>query len=76
MLRRLMAGITAGKPNLEEMNPQLAAAIRKDLPKRQVKLADLGPVESIQLVRVTRPAPRRMWLGSGRRAQCFYSGSA
>jgi Zn-dependent protease with chaperone function len=54
MLRRLMAGITAGKPNLEEMNPQLAAAIRKDLPKLQVKLADLGPVESIQLLRVTQ----------------------
>jgi hypothetical protein len=54
MLRRLIAGITAGKPNLEEMNPQLAAAIRKDLPILQVKLADLGPVESIQLLRVTQ----------------------
>jgi AraC-like DNA-binding protein len=54
MLRRLIAGINAGKPNLEEMNPQLAAAIGKDLPKLQVKLADLGPVQSIQLLRVTQ----------------------
>jgi bla regulator protein blaR1 len=53
-LRRLIAGINAGKPNLDEMNPQLAAAIGKDLPKLQVKLADLGPVESIQLLRATQ----------------------
>jgi bla regulator protein BlaR1 len=54
MLRRVIQGIVAGKPNLQEMNPQLAAAIHKDLPKLQVKLADLGAVQSIQLLRVSK----------------------
>jgi bla regulator protein blaR1 len=54
MLRRVIDGIVAGKPNLQEMNPQLAAAIHKDLPKLQVKLADLGAVQSIQLLRVSK----------------------
>jgi hypothetical protein len=53
MLRRMIAGIAAGEPNLQEMNPQLAAAIRKDLPKLQVKLSELGAVQSIQLLRVS-----------------------
>jgi len=53
MLHRVIDGIVAGKPNLQEMNPQLAAAIHKDLPKLQVKLADLGAVQSIQLLRVS-----------------------
>jgi bla regulator protein blaR1 len=52
MLLRLINGIVAGKPNLNEMNPQLAAAIRTDLPKLQVKLADLGAVQSVNFVRV------------------------
>jgi len=54
MLRRLIAGITSGAPNLQEMNPQLAAAIHKDLPKLQVKLSELGAVQSIRLLEVTR----------------------
>lgn len=54
MLRRVIDGIVSGKPNLQEMNPQLAAAIHKDLPKLQVKLADLGPVQSIQLLSVSK----------------------
>jgi bla regulator protein BlaR1 len=54
MLRRVIDGIVAGKPNLQEMNPQLAAAIHKDLPKLQVKLADLGAVQAIQLLRVSK----------------------
>jgi hypothetical protein len=54
LLRRLITGITAGTPNLEEMNPQLAAVIRKDLPKLQVKLADLGAVQSMRLARVNK----------------------
>jgi len=54
MLRRVIDGIVAGKPNLQEMNPQLAAAIHKDLPKLQVKLADLGEVQAIQLLRVSK----------------------
>ncbi|MDB6100760.1 MAG: Signal transducer regulating beta-lactamase production, contains metallopeptidase domain [Gammaproteobacteria bacterium] len=54
MLRRVIDGIVSGKPNLHEMNPQLAAAIHKDLPKLQVKLADLGAVQSIQLLSVSK----------------------
>jgi bla regulator protein blaR1 len=53
MLRRMIDGIVAGKPNLQEMNPQLAAAIHNDLPKLQAKLAELGPVQSIQLLSVS-----------------------
>jgi hypothetical protein len=54
MLRRMIAGIVAGNPNLQEMNPQLAAAIRKDLPKLQARLAALGAVRSIQLLSVDK----------------------
>jgi hypothetical protein len=54
MLRRMIDGIVSGNPNLQEMNPQLAAAIRKDLPKLQVRLADLGPVQSITLLSVDK----------------------
>ena len=53
MLRRMIDGIVSGKPNLQEMNPQLAAAIRNDLPKLQARLADLGAVQSIQLLSVS-----------------------
>jgi hypothetical protein len=35
------------------MNPQLAAAISNDLPKLQVRLAELGAVQSIQLLNVS-----------------------
>jgi bla regulator protein blaR1 len=47
-LRRMIDSISAGSPHLTGMNPQLAAAIAKDLPKLQAKLATLGPVQSIQ----------------------------
>ncbi len=53
MLRRMIAGISAGRPNLQEMNPQLGAAIGKDAPKLQVRLAQLGAVQSIQLLGVS-----------------------
>jgi bla regulator protein blaR1 len=53
MLRRVIEGIVSGKPNLREMNPQLAAAISNDLPKLQVRLAELGAVQSIQLLNVS-----------------------
>ena len=52
LLRRLLSGIAAGRPPLDEMNPQLAAAIRSDLPKLQVRLADLGAVKQLSFVRV------------------------
>lgn len=47
-LRRMIDAISAGSPSLTGMNPQLAAAIARDLPKLQAKLARLGPVQSIQ----------------------------
>ena len=53
MLRRMIAGIASGKPNLTEMNPQLGAAIHNDLPKLQAKLTNLGAVQSIQLLSVS-----------------------
>jgi hypothetical protein len=41
--------------HLKARDPQaLAAAIHKDLPKLQVRLADLGAVQSIQLLRVSK----------------------
>ncbi len=46
-LRQLIDGIAAGNPDLEQMNPQLAAAIRHDLPKLRVRLANLGAVQAI-----------------------------
>lgn len=52
MLRQMIDGIVAGTPNLRDMNPQLGAAIRKDLPKLQVKLAELGAVQSLELTGV------------------------
>jgi hypothetical protein len=51
-LRRLIAGIAEGKPRLAELNPQLAGAIRKDLPKLQVRLKELGPVQSMEFAGV------------------------
>lgn len=46
-LRRLYAGIDAGKPNYEEMQPLLAEAIRRDLPKFMAASKQMGPIESI-----------------------------
>jgi bla regulator protein blaR1 len=48
----LIAGIASGKPDFAQMNPQLAAAIRKDLPKLQLRLAELGNTKSIQFAGV------------------------
>jgi bla regulator protein blaR1 len=52
LLKRILSGIVAGKPPLNEMNPQLAAAIRSDLPKLQVSLARLGTVQQVSFLRV------------------------
>lgn len=51
-LRRLITGIEAGMPPLKEMNPQLAGAVRNDLPKLQSRLKALGPVQSMEFVGV------------------------
>jgi bla regulator protein blaR1 len=50
--RRLIAGVASGNPNYEEMSPALAEAVRKQLPKLQPWLADLGPIASVQFVGV------------------------
>ena len=52
LLKRILSGIVAGKPPLNEMNPQLAAAIRSDLPKLQVRLESLGAVQHVSFLRV------------------------
>jgi len=51
-LGRLIAGIIVGKVNFDEMNPQLAGALRNDLARFKVGIARLGPVKSMKLVRV------------------------
>ena len=51
-LRRLYAGIEAGKPNYEEMQPLLAEAIRRDLPKFMAQYKQLGPIESVKFAGV------------------------
>jgi bla regulator protein BlaR1 len=51
-VRRMIAGVATGNPNYEEMSPALAEAVRKQLPKLQPWLADLGPVVSVQFVGV------------------------
>lgn len=48
----LITGIVSGKPDFAQMNPQLAAAIRKDLPKLQLRMAELGNTKSIQFAGV------------------------
>jgi hypothetical protein len=43
----LIAGIEAAAPHLDELNPQLAGAIGKDLPRLQLRLKELGPGQSV-----------------------------
>jgi len=46
-LRRTIDAVTAGKPNLSEMSPELAKATEQQLPKLQPMLVTMGPVQSI-----------------------------
>lgn len=46
-LRRLYAGIEAGKPNYEDMQPLLAEALRRDLPKFMASYKQMGPIVSM-----------------------------
>jgi beta-lactamase regulating signal transducer with metallopeptidase domain len=50
--RRLVVGVATGNPNYDEMSPALGEAVRKQLPKLQPWLADLGPIISAQFVGV------------------------
>lgn len=47
-LRRLIEGISTGKPNFAEMSPALADATRQQLPHLSVLIAHLGPVQSVE----------------------------
>jgi Zn-dependent protease with chaperone function len=47
-LRRLIDGISTGKPNFAEMSPALADATRQQLPHLSAAIGHLGPVQSVQ----------------------------
>ena len=51
-MRRLVGGVLSGTPNYEEMSPELAAAVRQQLPQTQTVLARLGPVVSVEFLGV------------------------
>ena len=51
-LRRMIAGLTAGKPNYAEMSPELADVTRNQLSTLQTSLSYLGAVQSIEFRRV------------------------
>ena len=60
-LRRLVESIAAGQPNYGEMSAGLAEATRKQLPRLQGGLAEMGPITSIE------------FLGVGAQGQDVYS---
>ncbi|MBR1132328.1 glyoxalase superfamily protein [Bradyrhizobium iriomotense] len=60
-LRRLIESVASGQPNYGEMSADLAEATRKQLPRLQPGLADLGPITSIE------------FLGVGAQGQDVYS---
>jgi hypothetical protein len=51
-LRRLYAGIESGRPDYENMQPLLAEALRRDLPKFMADYQKLGALESIRFAGV------------------------
>jgi len=51
-VRHLIAGVVDGKPDYDEMSPDLADAVRKQLPQMQSANAVLGPVVSIKFMGV------------------------
>ncbi|WP_342737789.1 glyoxalase superfamily protein [Bradyrhizobium sp. B117] len=60
-LRRLVESLAAGQPNYGEMSAALAELTRKQLPRLQPGLADMGPITSIE------------FLGVGAQGQDVYS---
>ncbi|RTE90638.1 glyoxalase superfamily protein [Bradyrhizobium sp. LVM 105] len=60
-LRRLIESIASGQPNYGEMSADLAEATRKQLPRLQPGLAEMGPIKSIE------------FLGVGAQGQDVYS---
>jgi len=51
-VRHLISGVADGKPDYDEMSPDLADAVRKQLPQMQSANAVLGPVVSIKFMGV------------------------
>jgi serine-type D-Ala-D-Ala carboxypeptidase/endopeptidase len=51
-LRRLIQGLTSGKPNYDSMSPALAHATQQQLPKLQPVLAQMGGLQSLTLMSV------------------------
>jgi hypothetical protein len=47
-LRRLIEGILTDKPNYSEMSPELAQAVRDQLPKLEAGMKQLGAVQSVE----------------------------
>src|SRR6266481_2072595 len=47
-LRRLIEGISTGRPNFAEMSPALADATRQQLPRLAAAMAHLGIVQSVE----------------------------
>lgn len=47
VLRKVIGELQAGKPDYDQMVPQLADAVRAAGPDIQTKLAELGPIKSI-----------------------------
>lgn len=46
-LRRMIEAISAGKPNYNEMSPELAKAVQQQLPTMQPSIAHMGAVKSL-----------------------------
>jgi len=46
-LRRYISSLEQGRPNYEEMSPQLAAAVNRQLPKLKELIAGLGEFKSL-----------------------------
>ena len=53
-LRRLIQGLLTGKPNYSEMTPQLAQAVREQLPNLEAGTKQLGAVQSVEFRGVGR----------------------
>jgi hypothetical protein len=56
-LRRLIDGLRAGEPNYEDMGPEVAEAIRKQLATLQADISEAGPIQSIRFVGVGSGGP-------------------
>jgi hypothetical protein len=47
-LRRLIEGVSTGKPNFAEMSPELANILRRQLPQLEAAMTHLGTVQSVE----------------------------